>query len=78
MKNTFEEIGKAIATKLYLINVYKERYENIRELPIYSEMIGMTQTLKILGIDFSIEYDAEAEEWTEIRIEGKTYSAYAS
>ena len=76
MTRTLEEIGKTMANKLALINIYKGRYENVREFPIYSELEGMKQTLRILGIDFSLEYDAEVEEWTEVKIEGKTYSAY--
>ena len=58
-EGTKKEILKVMANKVAIVNRYKyEGYTgNFREFPIFSELKGMEQMLKIMDVDWSYEYD---------------------
>ena len=69
-KTTLREILKTMAIKASICNMVKrdgEYKENIRECPIWSELAGMEQTLRIMGIEFEYEFNADVTEMTAIK-----------
>lgn len=75
-REIINEIGTQMAIKMAIINratregSYKD---NFRKFPTYSEWRGMTQMLKIMGIDFEIHFDKEVEYMTGITIDGTRF-----
>ena len=52
------ELLNAMACKVRLLEIFKDQYKgNVRECPFKSELVGMEETLKILGIDFEYEFN---------------------
>lgn len=59
MTNSFKAMAQAMANKVKMVRIFADRYENKRECPFYSELAGMKQALKAMGIEFSFEYNEE-------------------
>lgn len=68
-----KEIAETMMVKVRCFNLYKENYKNNkRQCPFYSELVGMEQMLKIMGIEFEYTFDLETFEITAITIEDIT------
>ena len=70
-KATIHDVLKSMANKAALVNDIKrdgQFADNIRLCPYYSELYGMSHTLKIMGIDFEFFYDEAVEYITGIQI----------
>jgi hypothetical protein len=76
-KAIIREIGEVMANKGAIINRYrKENPEtnNIRKFPFYSEFYGMIQMLKIMGVEYDIEWDStDLDRMTAIIISGEKF-----
>lgn len=60
MNEMLREIGDRLANKYSLYSIYKNNYNNNhRECPFYSEARGIEEALKVMGINFSIEFDVQ-------------------
>ena len=74
MTNTqLNEILDNMVVKASLCNIYKKegKYKNnFRECPFSSELTGMEQVLKILGIDFEYDFNEDCTEITAITARG--------
>ena len=71
--STIKELLNAMACKVRLLEIYKDQYkENVRECPFKSELVGMEETLKILGIEFEYEFNKEVTKITAIKAQGVT------
>ena len=56
--STIKELLEVMACKVRLLEIFKDQYkENVRECPFKSELVGMEETLKILGIEFEYEFN---------------------
>lgn len=67
-----KEIAKVMMTKVRLFNQFKDKEEyknNKRKCPFYSELVGMEQMLKIMGIEFEYTFDLETYDITAITID---------
>lgn len=53
-----------------------EYKDSFRKFPFYSEFIGMTHMLKIMGIDFEIDFDETVTYMTAITISGERFEVY--
>lgn len=73
-KTTAREIAETMATKAALVNMARREgtYKNMRECPFYSELYGMYQTLKIMGVEVDYNYNAEVTEITAVTVDGVT------
>lgn len=72
-KTTLKEILENMAVKASICNINKKEgnyKNNFRECPFWSELKGMEQTLKIMGIDFEYEFNKEVTEMTAIKAQG--------
>lgn len=72
-KETLNEILTVMAIKARLANIYEEegKYSNNkRQCPFYSELVGMEEVLKIMGIEFEYEFNKEVTEITAIKAKG--------
>lgn len=59
-KEMIHQIGMVMINKAEIVKFTKNDEEfknNIRFNPIYSELKGMEQTLKLMGIEFEYEFD---------------------
>ena len=66
-----KEIVRSMANKAAIVNMHKrdgDYADNIRKCPIYSELKGMEQMLKLMGIDFNFYYDETVQYITGIEI----------
>lgn len=70
--NKLYEILETMANKASIANIHKAEgsYKNMRECPIYSELNGMEQMLKIMGIDFEYEFNEDVTRMTAIKARG--------
>ena len=59
MNELFKTLSELMAIKQRVVNIYVDNYENKRECPFYSELRGIEETLKHMGIDFEYEFDNE-------------------
>lgn len=59
MKEIMKAMAERMANKIRLINHVIEDYENKRNCPFYSELRGMEQALKTMGIDYVYEYNSD-------------------
>lgn len=60
--NRMMEIAKVMANLIALEKDFKDDEEfkgNIRKCPFHSERVGMERMLKMMGIDFEYEFDAD-------------------
>lgn len=72
-----KEIAECMMNKANLVKIFKDDEEfkgNIRKCPFYSELKGMEQMLKIMGIEFEYGFNDDIE-ITSITIEGITVEA---
>lgn len=73
MTNTkLYEILETMANKASIANIVKAegQYKNMRECPIYSELHGMEQMLKIMGIEFEYEFNDDVTKMMAIKARG--------
>lgn len=57
-KKMLEEILNSMAVKVLMTEQFKDKYKgNLRECPFHSELYGMQETLKIMGVPFQYEFD---------------------
>lgn len=76
MTEIIKKLGECMVIKMRLINRAKRSGEyanNFRQFPIYSEWVGMTQTLKTMGFEFEIDYDETVTDMTAITIMGMRF-----
>ena len=59
MTNSFKAMAERMAQKAKMVRIFADRYENKRNCPFYSELVGMEQALKTMGIEYSFEYNEE-------------------
>lgn len=59
MKELMMAMAEKMAHKVKMVRIFAGRYENERECPFYSELIGMEQALQTMGIEYSFEYNEE-------------------
>ena len=71
-KQKLNEVLEVMANKASIANIAKAEgtYKNMRECPIYSELHGMEQMLKIMGIEFEYEFNDEVTKMTAIKAKG--------
>lgn len=66
-----KEIVRSMANKAAIVNMHKrdgDYADNIRKCPIYSELKGMEQMLKLMGIDFNYDFDDTVQYITGIEV----------
>lgn len=71
-----KEFGTVMATKMAIVGFTQddERFKgNKRMNPFFSELKGMEQALKIMGIDFEYEFNADVTKATAIVINGMKF-----
>lgn len=77
IREMIKNIGELAVAKMRVINLYKKegKYKtNIRECPTYSELYGIIQTLKCMGLDWDVEYNKmNLDEMTAIIIDGERF-----
>lgn len=70
------EIAETMMIKVNCFNLYKNEYKNNqRECPWRSELTGMEQMLKIMGIEFEYTFDLETYLITGVTVNGITVMA---
>ena len=72
-KEMIQEIGSVMANKMAIVNMNKNNEEwkgNLRKFPIFSELIGMEMTLKIMDVNYEYEFNEDVSEATALVIEG--------
>ncbi len=78
MNKMINEIGNTLVIKMRVVNMVKRNKEyildnNIRTNPFYSEFVGMTQMLKVMDIEYDIDYNEDVTQMTAITIMGKRF-----
>lgn len=77
MNKIIANIGETALTKMRIINRVRkdgEYADNLRKCPTYSEFYGMIQTLKCMGFEYDIDWNADnLDEMTAITIMGKRF-----
>lgn len=57
MNEMFKAMAERMAQKIKMARIFSKKYTNKRECPFVSELIGMEQALKTMGINYEFEYD---------------------
>jgi len=74
-----KEIGETMVTKMNLINRVKrtgEYKDNMRKCPWYSEFYGMIQMLKIMNVNYDIDWNEDITEMIAITLNGQRFDLY--
>lgn len=61
MNEMMKAMAERMANKIRIIPHYIEGYTNKRECPFYSELRGMEQALKTMGIEYGYEYNQDIQ-----------------
>ena len=69
-KSMKKEIAERMIIKIRLYQCYKDNYkENKRHCPFYSELVGIEELLKLMGIEFEYTYDLNTLEITAVTLD---------
>lgn len=64
-----KDFAEVLARKMRLTYSFGASYrDNIRELPFFSECSGIMEALRIMGIAYEYEYNAETDKVTAITV----------
>lgn len=63
-----KDIAERMMIKIRVMYLYINEYKNKRECPFYSELIGMEQLLKTIGVEFEYTFDLDTMEITALTI----------
>lgn len=72
MTQLFKDMAETMAIKIRVANISVGQYENKRNCPHLSELVGMEMALRTLGIEFDFTFDLEAEKITAVTVMGQT------
>lgn len=69
-KEMKKEIAERMIAKVRMYQMYKDNYkENKRNCPFYSELVGIEEMLKLLGIEFEYTFDLDTMEITAVTVD---------
>ena len=79
MKEMIDKIGEKMVQKMRLVNMQVNGKiciydDNVRTNPFVSEFAGMKQMLRVMDIDFEIEWNDNVTEMTAITVMGKRFT----
>lgn len=72
MTQIFKNMAERMAISIRVMNLYIGEYENKRNCPYYSELIGMEMALNTLRIKWEYTFDVEAKTITSVTVMGQT------
>jgi hypothetical protein len=61
MNDMMKRMAERMASKIRVMKISVDHYENKRNCPFYSELKGMEQALNTMGIDYKYDYNGDYE-----------------